>query len=375
MALRIGMVGGGQGAFIGAVHRMALALDRRFELVAGCFSANPKNCAATGRELGLAPGRVYVTYEEMAEKEAALPETERIDAVAIVTPNHLHHGPAILFLQKGIHVVCEKPLTTDVVKAEEIAAAVRTSGKEFVLTHNYTGYPMVREARERIALGELGDIRKVYVEYLQGWLSEPLERTGQKQADWRTDPERSGPVGALGDIGTHAFNLLEHVTGLCVTSLFAVLRTFVEGRKLDDDDMVLLELGNGASGSLCCSQVAWGRENGLALRVFGTRGALSWEQEHPEDLRVVDETGATRILRPNTEALTPSGKARSRIPAGHPEGYIEGFANLYRSFANAIEGQADLSDPYPTVEDGVREMRFVEACLESSRTRIWVKTD
>ncbi len=372
--VRIGQVGGGPGAFIGAVHRMCMALDGQFELVAGAFSSDPEKSRQTGRELGLDPARVYASWEDMVQGESALPAEQRIEAVSIVTPNHVHAGPAIAFLEHGVHVICDKPLTTDSGTAEAIAKAVRKSGCVFALTHNYTGYPLVREARELVRSGALGEIRKVYVEYLQGWLSEPLEQTGQKQAAWRTDPTRSGPGGSLGDIGTHAFQLLEHVTGQQVRRLFGQRHTFVPGRQVDDDAMVLCELEGGASGTLTCSQVCFGRENGLALRVFGTRGGLEWHQEQPNELKVWGEQGLLQIRRPGNAYLGEHARSLGRIPPGHPEGYLEAFANLYRAFARAVRGQeAEMEDPFPTVEDGVRGVRFIEAVIASSAEDRWVE--
>ncbi len=371
--IRIGMVGGGQGAFIGAVHRIALRMDDQFELVAGCFSRDVENTRKTAAELNVAPDRAYGTWEEMAEAEAALPEDVRIQAVSIVTPNHVHAGPAIGFMEKGFDVICDKPLCTTGEEADAIAAAVERTGRVFALTHNYTGYPMIREAREIVRGGRIGVVRKVYAEYLQGWLSSDLESSGQKQAAWRTDPAQSGPVGALGDIGTHAFNLLEHVTGLQVNSLFAVLHTFIEGRRLDDDDMVLIKLDGGASGTLCSSQVCFGRENGLQLRVFGTKGAISWRQEHPNDLELTNEDGSVTTIRTATGVHGEASGSLTRTPAGHPEGYLEGFANVYAAFARRLRGEDDIEDPFPTVGDGVRGVRFIGACLESSGSGQWVQ--
>ncbi|MSR74278.1 MAG: Gfo/Idh/MocA family oxidoreductase [Planctomycetes bacterium] len=372
MRLRIGMIGGGQGAFIGAVHRIALALDGEFELVAGCFSRDMANTRATAASLGIAPERAYAGYEAMAEGESRLPPEQRIHAVSIVTPNHLHVAPARLFLERGFHVICDKPLSSSLADGEALAATVERSGMHFALTHNYTGYPMVREARELVRSGALGTVRKVYVEYLQGWLSSDLESGGHKQAEWRTDPARSGPVGALGDIGTHAFNLLEHVSGLRVEQLHAVLHTFVSGRRLDDDDMVLLRFAGGASGVLCSSQVCFGRENGLALRVFGTKGALAWQQEHPNDLHWTQEDGSVKLLRSAGATTSDASRSLTRTPSGHPEGYLEGFANLYRAFARRIRGDADIEAAFPTVHDGVRGLRFIDACLKSSADSAWV---
>jgi len=344
-----------------------------FELVAGCFSQDPDNTERTGRSLGLAPDRCYDTWEELIEGEAERPPTERIEAVSIVTPNHLHATPAIASLAAGFHVICDKPLCTSIEDAEDLAGAVAQTDRVFALTHNYVGSPLVREARELVRGGRIGAVRKIYAEYLQGWLSTPLETTGQKQAAWRTDPARSGPAGALGDIGTHAFHLLEHVTGLRVIRLFAVLSTFVEGRVLDDDDMLLLELEGGATGTLCASQVCFGRENGLRLRVFGTRGAIDWDQEHPNDLRFTDESGAVQIVRTASSATGEASRSLTRLPAGHPEGYLEAFANIYAAFARAVRGERErLDDPYPTAADGVRGIRLIGAALRSARESRWV---
>ncbi len=370
--LRLGMIGGGPGAFIGAVHRLAAEMDREFTLVAGAFSSDPSKSAQAGRELGLDPARVYGSWEAMAAKEASLPATTRIDAVAIVTPNHLHAAPALEFLRRGFHVICDKPLTTDSQTANAIAAAVEKSGKIFALTHNYTGYPMVREMREIVRSGRIGAVRKVYAEYLQGWLATPLERTGQKQAGWRTDPARSGPGGSLGDIGTHAFQLAEHVTGLRTGRVYGKTTSFVAGRAVDDDAMVLLEYEGGANGVLCCSQVCVGRENGLRLRVFGETGGVSWDQEHPNDLTVWSADGAPQLRRSGNAYLGPAAQSLGRIPPGHPEGYLEAFANVYRAFARKIRGEAaGLDDPFPTVADGQRGVRFIEAVIASARSGEW----
>lgn len=369
--LRIGMVGGGQGAFIGAVHRIALAMDGEFELVAGCFSRDPANTRTTAAALGIAPARAWPSVEAMLAGERALPAGERIHAVSIVTPNHMHVAPAIAFLEAGFDVICDKPLASSLADGERLAAVVNRTGRHFALTHNYSGYPMVREAREIIASGRIGTVRKVMVEYLQGWLSSDLEKSGQKQAAWRTDPAQSGPVGALGDIGTHAFHLLEHVTGARVEALHAILNTFVPGRRLDDDDMVLLKLTGGASGVLCSSQVCFGRENALTLRVFGTTGALEWRQEHPNDLHLTREDGSVTILRTATGATGAAARSMTRLPPGHPEGYLEGFANIYRAFAQRIRGSSPEQTPFPTVEDGVRGLRFIDACLKSSASATW----
>jgi len=366
------MVGGGPGAFIGAVHRLVAEMDREFRLVAGAFSSDPAKSAQTGRELGLDPARVYGSWEEMAAKEAALPEGERIHAVSIVTPNHVHAAPAIEFLNRGFHVICDKPLTTDSKTADAIAAAVKKSGKVFALTHNYTGYPMIREMREIVRGGGIGKLRKVYAEYLQGWLATPLEQTGQKQAGWRTDPARSGPGGSLGDIGTHAFQLAEHVTGLKTARVYGKITSFVAGRAVDDDAMALLEYEGGANGVLCCSQVCVGRENGLRLRVFGETGGVAWDQEHPNDLTVWSADGAPQRRRTGNGYLSAAAQSLGRVPPGHPEGYLEAFANIYRAFARRIRGEADgMDDPFPTVEDGLRGIRFIEAVIASAKANDW----
>lgn len=369
----MGMVGGGPGAFIGAVHRLCLAMDGDFDLVAGAFSSDPEKSRLAGEELGLDPARVYPSWQTMVEKESGLPEDQRIQAVSIVTPNHVHHGPTLAFLEHGFHVICDKPLTTSSKLAEAMADAVQNSGRIFALTHNYTGYPMIREARELVRSGQLGAIRKVYAEYLQGWLADKLEDSGQKQAEWRTDPERSGPGGSLGDIGTHAFNLLEHVTGATMDRVLATRTMFVPGRPVDDDAMALFEMSDGSNGSLICSQVCIGRENGLRLRVFGTEGGLEWDQEHPNDLRVHWKNRPTELRRTANPYLSAPALSLGRIPPGHPEGYLEAFANLYRAFARAIRNQEDLEDAFPTVIDGARGVRFIEAVIRSSDQGSWVE--
>lgn len=370
--VRIGMVGGGPGAFIGGVHRMALALDGRCQLVAGAFSADPKKSRQGGAELGLDPSRVYDSWEDMLQQEAALPDAERIEAVSIVTPNHMHHAPAIAALDAGFHVICDKPLTIHSEFAAAIEAAVTRSGKVFALTHNYTGYPMIREARELVRGGGIGKVQKVLVEYLQGWLVDPIEQDGQKQASWRTDPARSGPGGALGDIGTHAFQLAEHVSGEKVTRLLGRRQSFVPTRAVDDDTMVLLEFGNGASGSLMASQVCTGQENALRLRIFGTAGGISWEQEHPNELRVFHKDGAMEWRRPGNAYVGATAASMTRLPAGHPEGYLEGFANLYRNFAAAIRGEELPDAPFPTVAEGVRGVHFIETVVASAEQESWL---
>jgi predicted dehydrogenase len=375
--IRLGMVGGGIDAFIGAVHRIAARLDDKFELVAGALSSTPERSLQSGAALGLDPKRTYGEFKEMASREARL--KNGIEAVAIVTPNHMHYPVAREFLKRGIHVICDKPLTATLADAKKLAKLVEASDALFVLTHNYTGYPMVRHARELVRSGELGDIRLVQVEYVQDWLAEPLELTGQKQAAWRTDPARSGAGGSTGDIGTHAFNLAEFVTGLTVETLAADVHTFVKGRSLDDNAHVLLRYGGGAKGMLWCSQVAVGQENGLKLRVYGTKGGLEWAQEDPNYLYCA-RLGEPRRRVTRSGAGAGGDAARvSRTPSGHPEGYLEGFANIYSEAAAAINARkagapVDPKVLYPTVHDGVRGVAFVEACVASSRRNgAWVK--
>lgn len=374
--LRLGMVGGGHGAFIGAVHRTAARLDDRWDLVAGCFSRDAENNRRSAAALHVAPDRVYADASAMARAEAG--RMDGIDAVAIVTPNASHHPIARAFLDAGIHVICDKPLTTTAEDARDLVRAVRESGRVFALTHNYTGYPMVRHARAMVAAGELGTIRVVQVEYPQDWLSTPLEDSGQKQAAWRVDPAQAGPAGSLGDLGTHAHNLVEFVTGLRVERVCAQLSAFVAGRRVDDDAQVLLRFGSGARGMLWSSQVAPGNENALRLRVFGERGGLEWAQEHPNHLRWTRLGEAPRILS-RGGALGPEAAYATRIPAGHPEGYLEAFAQIYRDVAEQIAARIEGRTPdpaamlVPTVEDGARGVAFVAACVESGkRDGAWV---
>jgi predicted dehydrogenase len=375
--LRLGMVGGGQGAFIGGVHRIAARLDDRYELVAGAFSSDSDRGRASAAELGVARERAYGDYAEMAAAEAA--RHDGIDVVAIVTPNHLHHGPAKAFLESGIHVICDKPLTTSLDDALDLAETVRRTGRVFGLTHNYTGYPMVRQAREMVRAGALGALRVVQVEYPQDWLSEKLEDSGQKQAAWRTDPKRAGPAGSVGDIGSHAYNLATFITGLEVTELCAELTTFVPGRALDDNAHMLLRFEGGARGQLWSSQVAPGNENALRIRVYGEKGGLEWHQEHPNHLHH-SPLGAPScaITRGGAGAAAAAGRV-TRIPPGHPEGYLEGFANIYGDIAEVVTARLEGRDPdpqacgFPSVADGVRGVKFIEAAVESSaRGGVWV---
>ena len=375
--IRLGMVGGGEGAFIGAVHRLAARMDDHYSFVAGALSSTPEKSLRSGAALGLDPKRIYSSFEEMAKKEAR--RKDGIEAVAIVTPNHMHAGPALAFLKAGIHVICDKPLTTSLKEALKLQAAAEKSGKIFAVTHNYTGYPMVRQAREMVAAGELGEIRVVQVEYAQDWLAEPLEQTGQKQADWRTDPSRSGAGGCIGDIGTHAYNLADFITGIPVVEVSAELTSFVEGRRLDDDTHVRLHYANGAKGTLWASQVAVGNENALRIRVYGTKGGLSWSQENPNYLQFSQLGKPSLTLSRGGIGTSEDAGRMTRIPAGHPEGYLEGFANLYTEIAHAIRASRQGAKPdaevlFPTIEDGVKGLAFIEAAVASSaKTGRWTK--
>ncbi len=375
--LRLGMVGGGRGAFIGAVHRIAARLDDRWELVAGALSSDPERARLSGEDLLLKPDRIYGDFNEMARREKRL--KDGIDAVAIVTPNHAHAAAARAFLKAGIHVICDKPLTTTTREADQLAKLARETGLVFAVTHNYTGYPLVRQARAMVTGGELGPIRVVQVEYAQDWLATRTEETGNKQAEWRTDPARSGPAGAVGDIGTHAFNLAEFIVGDEVASLSAELHTFVAGRRLDDNAHMMLRFASGARGMLWCSQVAAGQENGLAIRVYGEKGGLEWHQENPNLLLFTPLGEPPRLIRRNGAGTNEVSRAASRIPGGHPEGYLEGFAQIYTDVAEQIAARLEGRDPdplslqAPTVEHGVRGVRFIDAAVRSSqRKAAWV---
>jgi predicted dehydrogenase len=369
-AIRLGMVGGGEGAFIGAVHRMAARLDGHFELVAGALSSTPEKAQRSGEALGLHPARTYADFYQMARREARL--KDGIEAVAIVTPNHMHAPVALAFLKAGIHVICDKPLTTTLAEARKLRLVAKKSGVIFCVTHNYTGYPMVRQARAMVHAGELGDIRVVQVEYAQDWLTDDLEATGQKQADWRTDPSRAGEGGCIGDIGTHAFNLADFITGLELAELSAELTTFVPGRRVDDNVQIMLRYANGARGLLWASQVAPSNENNLKIRVYGTKGGLEWRQEHPNQLFWSPFGEATRILSRGTGSVGPEAARITRIPSGHPEGYIEAFATIYSEAAAAIRAaQTGSAAPagviFPTVDDGVKGVAFIDTSIRSSK--------
>ncbi|RRB02964.1 Gfo/Idh/MocA family protein [Larkinella rosea] len=375
----MGMIGGSLEAFIGAVHRRAAVFDGEIELVCGAFSSNPEKSKATGHALYLPDERVYGSFEEMILKEKELPEGERMDFVSIVTPNHMHFPPAKLALENGFHVVCDKPMTLNLAEARELARIVEETGKLFCLTHNYTGYPMVKEAREMVRSGKLGKLRKVVVEYPQGWLSKLEEATTYKQAIWRTDPAQSGAAGCMGDIGTHAENLAEYITGLKITELCADLTIFVPGRKLDDDGNVLLHFENGVKGVLHASQIANGEENALNIRIYGELGGLEWRQMEPNTLIYKTQEGQ-RIFRPSVGDLSPVAKAHIRVPSGHPEGFFEAFANLYRNFAVTLRSKMEGKEPdpiyadFPSAEDGIRGLAFIETVIQSNQSsEKWTK--
>lgn len=370
--LRYGMVGGGRNAFIGAVHRFAARLDDGYEIVAGALSADPDDARASGAELGIASDRCYASYQEMAAKESARPDG--IEAVVIVTPNHLHYPVATVFLQAGIDVICDKPLSVSVVEADELVALQERTGLVFAVTLNNTGYAMVRQAREMVASGELGTLRVVHAAYVQDWLTLPIEHDGHKQAEWRTDPVRAGASACLADIGVHAHNLASYVTGLDVAAVAADLTTFVPGRRLDDNAHVLMRFHGGARGVLMASQVAPGNLNSLSVKVYGEKAGLEWFGETPELLRFTPHGQPTRTIVRGGPGSSPAAARVSRMPAGHPEGYIEGFANLYRDVATLIRARrANLNpDPaivaaVPTVRDGAKGMRFIEAAVQSNR--------
>ncbi|MGZ5221329.1 MAG: Gfo/Idh/MocA family protein, partial [Chitinophagaceae bacterium] len=377
--LRMGMIGGGPGAFIGAVHRIAANMDGEIELVCGAFSSDPEKSKQAGDSLSLPPGRIYGSYKEMIRSENSLPLNERMDFVSIVTPNNVHFEPAKLALESGFHVVLDKPLAFDLEEAKILQQIAKESKLFFCLTHTYTGYPMIKEARQQVLSGKFGKIRKVYVDYPQGWLSEFIEapdskHSSQKQAAWRTDPAQSGSAGAMGDIGTHAFNLAEYVSGLKVTKLCADINTIVEGRRLDDDGTVLLKFDNGASGFLYATQIATGEENNTKVRVYGEKGGVEWQQEDANTLLVKWWEKPTEIYRTGTPYLSSYARHNTRTPAGHPEGYLEAFANLYRNFALCVKAKLGGKEPqpewldFPGVDEGVRGMAFVDKVLESGES-------
>lgn len=375
--IRWGMIGGGKGAFIGAVHRMAARLDDQYELVAGAFSSTAERSLASGRELGLAADRCYPTWQAMLEAERARGTGDRVDAVSIVTPNHAHYEPAKAFADAGFHVILDKPMVHTVEQAESLLTTVHERNVVFAVTYNYSGYPLVKQAREMVRSGELGEVRKVVVEYNQGWLAGKLEETGQKQADWRTDPARSGIGGCIGDIGSHCEQLASYITGLEIESICADLTTFVPGRRLDDDANLLLRFRGGARGILFASQICVGGENDLRIRIWGTKGAVAWHQEEPNRLLVHRDGQPDQVYRRANGYLAPAAAAGSRIPAGHPEAFIEAFGNVYRSAADAIRARAGVDGPsrfdFPGVADGARGVRFIHRTVESSNSdRKWM---
>jgi len=380
--IKLGMAGGGIGSFIGAVHRKAAALDGQFELVCGAFSSSPERSRATGRELYLPESRVYDTYHQMFEAEKALPEEERMDVVAIVTPNHLHYEPAKIALESGFHVICDKPVTYALKEAEDLKLRIEKTGLLFALTHTYAGYPMVKQARDMLAGGVLGEIRKVVVKYPQGWLSDRIEQIN-KQAAWRTDPERAGKAGAMGDIGTHAEHLLKYITGLKILEICADISTLVEGRKLDDDGNILLRLQNGATGVMHVSQICAGEENDLGIYIYGEKGGMEWHQQEPNTLWLKHKDRPDEKYRSgiDNEYLSKNALSHCRLPAGHPEGYLEAFANIYVNVATTIRARRNDEDPppwadFPTIEDGIEGMQFIEALLKSEQSSDkWVKIE
>lgn len=377
--LRYGMIGGGRGAFIGAVHRIAIQMDGQAELVAGAFSSDPKRSKASGADFFLDPSRVYGSYAEMAKAEAARPADDRLDFVVIVTPNHQHFPPAKLFLEKGFNVVCDKPVTFDLKEARALQRIVTKTGRVFALTHNYTGNIMVKQARELVRTGKLGEIRKIVVEYPQGWLSTAIEKTDQKQAAWRTDPKRSGAAGCIGDIGTHAENLARYITGLSIDSLCADLTTFVKGRRLDDDGNILVRYKGGAKGVLHASQISVGEENDLNIRIYGEKAGLEWKQEHPNQLVVKYPNKPTEVWGRGNGYIAAAAARFTRTPPGHPEGYLEAFGNIYQDVFRAIRAQVSGKKPpnnldFPTIIDGVEGMAFIETVVKSAKLGAkWVK--
>ena len=379
--LRMGMVGGGSDAFIGAIHRLAAFMDNQIELVCGCFSVNPEISVSSGKSYFLPDNRVYISYKEMFENEVKLPEGERMDFVTIVTPNFAHFEPAMMALDNGFNVVIDKPITFTLDEAKQLKKKIEETGLTLALTHTYSGYPAVKEARERIRRGDFGKIRKVFVEYPQGWLSSKLEDMGNAQASWRTDPKRSGKAGCMGDIGTHAHHLAEYVTGLKTVEICAELNVFVPGRLLDDDGAALLRFNNGAKGVLIATQIAAGEENALKLRVYGDKGGLEWFQHEPNTLLVKWSDRPIEIVRVGQGYMSDVAKHNTRTPGGHPEGYLEAFANIYRNFSLTVRAKMNGETPkaewldFPTVEDGIRGMQFIDTVVEAGYNdkQKWVK--
>lgn len=369
--LRMGMVGGGSDAFIGAIHRLAAFMDGQIELVCGCFSINPEISVSSGKSYYLPENRVYKSYQEMFENEVKLPEGDRMDFVTIVTPNFAHFGPAMMALENGFNVVIDKPITFTLDEALQLQAKLQETGLLLALTHTYSGYPAVKQAKQMVAEGLFGKIRKVFVEYPQGWLSAKVEDAGNAQASWRTDPKRSGKAGAMGDIGTHAHHLAEYITGLKTTELCAELNVFVPGRMLDDDGAVLLRFDSGAKGVLMATQIAAGEENALKIRVYGEKGGLEWAQHEPNTLIVKWVNKPTEIYRTGTGFMGSAAAANTRTPGGHPEGYLEAFANIYRNFSLTLRAKMNGEQPksewldFPGVEDGIRGMQFIDTVVEA----------
>lgn len=372
--IKFGQVGGGQGSFIGAVHRRAAISDGKTELVAGAFSSTPEKAIASGKELLIVDDRNYASWQEMLEKESALPVGERIDFVNIVTPNHVHFEPALAFIEAGFNVVMDKPMVHTSEQAAQLVAAVEKHDVVFALTHNYTGYPMVKEARDWVRNGRLGEIQRVVVEYPQGWLLEKLEDTGAKQAEWRTDPKRSGIGGCVGDIGSHCENLVSYITGLEIESLCADLTTFVPGRLLDDDVNVMLRFGNGAKGLLWCSQISTSEENDLNIRVYGTKAGLEWHQEHPNGLEFKDPSGPTQIYKRGNDYFGEAALRATHLPSGHPEAFFEAFGNVFMNATDTMRARLVGEQPsaleldFPDVYDGARGVKFIEKVVESSQS-------
>ena len=379
--IRYGMVGGGPDALIGEVHRMAARLNGNIELMAGSFSSDARKSRKFGRELNLKEERLYDSYRQMAKQEAARPASERIDFVSVVTPNHLHFDVCKAFVEAGIHVVCDKPMTNTVEEADELCRLVEEHETIFALTHNYSGYPMVKEARELVSSGKLGNLRKVVVEYSQGWLSEPIEKEGNKQAAWRTDPDKAGVSSVIADIGSHAEHLVEYITGLQVEQLYADTHTFVEGRPLEDDANMLIHYEEGVRGVLISSQISIGEENGLQIRIYGDEASLEWRQEDPNYLHLKHPDEPEQIYKKGNPYISAVANQNTRIPPGHPEGFIGAFANIYRSVSEAIKAdkrgeEVDSRNyDFPTVQDGANGVRFIHKAVESSKQKKWVKLE
>jgi predicted dehydrogenase len=372
--LRMGMIGGGPGSFIGRIHRMAAELDGEIQLVCGAFSSDPEKSRTAGAAMHLEPGRVYGSYAEMIESEQRLPADRRMNFVAIVTPNHVHYEPALLALQSGFDVVVDKPLCFSLDEARSLEKEVARTGRLLAVTYTYSGYPLVKEMRALIADGRIGKVRKVYVEYPQGWLATDLERSGNKQADWRTDPKRSGAGGAIGDIGTHAAHLAEYATGLRISAVNAMLNTVVAGRRLDDDASMLLRFDNDATGVLMATQVAVGEENNLNIRIYGEKGGVEWHQVEPNTLVLRWPDRPSEVLRAGWGYLSSAAQSNTRTPPGHPEGYLEAFANIYAAFARALRNRAAGDHDFPTVVDGVRGMEFIDCVIRSaSSSQKWTE--